>query len=846
MSGQVTPMMAQYLEIKRQYEDCILFYRLGDFYEMFNEDAVTAAQELEITLTARNKNAENPTLMCGVPHHSAQEYIKTLVDKGYKVAICEQMEDAKLTKGMVKREVVQVITPGTMLDAKGRDEKVNSFLAAIMYQNGYQLAYVDIATGMLKVTTLPTQEELIIELNTLNIAELVVDNSVPEQIIAQLKKLFSFVFSTFELSSYVEDKTFKHLTSADQKAVSQYLIGYVASTQMRSLVHLQRVESYETNQFLKMDTNAKVNLEIMQSQRLNAKKWSLLWLLDETKTAMGGRMLRSWLEKPLIQRTQIELRYDKIDNLMRYFFERLDLVSTLKSIYDLERLVAKVSFGSVNARELIQLKLSLQQIPIIKAHLTQMNEGGIWDDLLDQLPELNAIVDLIDKAIVDEPPISTKEGGIIKDGYHELLDTYRDAMTNGKQWIANLQHQEREKTGIKTLKVGFNRVFGYYIEVTKGQLHLLEEGRYDRKQTLTNAERFITPELKETERLILEAEDKSLSLEYELFVNVREFVKSYSQDLQQLAKSVATIDVLQSFTQVSEDNHYVRPTLANEQDIHVVQGRHPVVEKVVGIDKYVPNDIVCNRQERLLLITGPNMSGKSTYMRQVALMAIMAQIGCFVPAKQATLPIFDRIFTRIGAADDLVSGQSTFMVEMMETNVALQQATKNSLLLFDEIGRGTATYDGMALAEAILRYVHQNVKALAIFSTHYHELTVLDNELENLVNIHVGAVEQNGQLIFLHKIQQGPADKSYGLHVAQLAGLPKALISEAAIILKRLESGVHLSSGEKIETSVSQNPDYIDEIITSLKAVDLNQTSPMEALLLLQHLQTKINNERNA
>lgn len=845
MSEQVTPMMAQYLEIKSQYEDCIVFYRLGDFYEMFNEDAVTASQELEITLTARNKNAENPTLMCGVPHHSAQEYIKTLVEKGYKVAICEQMEDAKVTKGMVKREVVQVITPGTLLDATGRDEKVNSFLAAIIYQNGYQLAYVDITTGMLKVTTLQTQEELIIELNTLNIAELVVDNSVPESTIKQLKKIMSCVFSTFELPSPMDDTTlFNHLVSAEQKNISEYLIGYVASTQMRSLVHLQRVESYETSQFLKMDTNAKINLEIMQSQRFNAKKWSLLWLLDETKTAMGGRMLRLWLEKPLIQRKQIEMRYDKIDNLMRYFFERLDLVATLKSIYDLERLVAKVSFASVNARELIQLKSSLQQIPIIKTHLKQMNEDGIWDDLLDQLPELNDVVDLIDRAIVDEPPISTKEGGVIKDGYHELLDTYRDAMTNGKQWIVNLQHQEREKTGIKTLKVGFNRVFGYYIEVTKGQLHLLEEGRYERKQTLTNAERFITPELKEKERLILEAEDKSLSLEYELFVSVREFVQSHSQTLQQLAKSVATIDVLQSFTQVSEDNHYVRPTLAKEQDIHIVQGRHPVVEKVVGIDKYVPNDVICNQQERLLLITGPNMSGKSTYMRQVALMSIMAQIGCFVPAKQATLPIFDRIFTRIGAADDLVSGQSTFMVEMMETNVALQQATKNSLLLFDEIGRGTATYDGMALAEAILRYVHQNVQSLAIFSTHYHELTVLDNELESLVNIHVGAVEQNGQLIFLHKIQRGPADKSYGLHVAQLAGLPKSLISEAAIILKRLESGENLSGIDNSDASVNQKPAYIDEVMTSLKAVDLNQTSPIDALLLLQHLQTKINNER--
>lgn len=840
---QVTPMMAQYLAIKEQYADCLLFYRLGDFYELFHDDAITAAHELEIALTTRNKNAEHPVPMCGVPHHAASEYIKTLVDKGYKVAICEQMEDAKQIKGMVKREVVQVVTPGTLLDTKSRDEKSNYYLSALRYDNQYHLAYVDIVTGSLHVTTLATKNDVFVELSALNIAELVYDDTLDQEIIEHIIKRFGYTISKEVNDATIDKEHFMSLESRQEQLAVSLLLSYVSKTQMRSLVHIQEAKSYVTDHFLKMDTNAKENLEITQSHRQQSKKWSLLWLLDQTKTAMGGRMLRLWLDKPLIQEDAITARYDQVDNLLAHFFERLDLVATLKSVYDLERLVAKVSFGSVTARELIQLKLSLQQVPVIKAHLNVMNTNGQWSHLLEQLPELTHLVDLISVAIVDEPPLSIKDGGTIKNGYHELLDQYRDAMTNGKQWIAQLQHEEREKTGIKTLKIGHNRVFGYYIEVTKGQLHALEEGRYERRQTLANAERFITPELKEKETLILEAQEKSLSLEYELFVAVRESVKAQSKLLQQLAQSIATLDVLQSFAQVSEDNHYVRPILSiQEQKIAIVDGRHPVVEKVIGIDKYVPNDITIDQDRRLLLITGPNMSGKSTYMRQVALMAIMAQVGCFVPAKRATLPIFDRIFTRIGAADDLVSGQSTFMVEMMETNVALQQATANSLLLFDEIGRGTATYDGMALAEAILRYVHQRVHALAIFSTHYHELTVLENELKELVNIHVGAVEQNGELIFLHKIQQGPADKSYGLHVAQLAGLPKVLISDAAVILKQLETGTHLHHADRDKVSVTEIVHHpFEDVIAAIQSIDMNQTSPMDAFMLLQHLQEKVN-----
>ncbi|NEW62879.1 DNA mismatch repair protein MutS [Granulicatella sp. zg-ZJ] len=843
----MTPMMAQYFSVKENYKDCLLFYRLGDFYELFYDDAKIASEVLEITLTSRNKNAQNPVPMCGVPHHAAQEYIKTLVDKGYKIAICEQLEDAKLTKGMVKRDVVQVITPGTVLDPKNKDDKKNHYLASLIYAQGYHLAYVDIATGEIKVTSTSNDESLLNELRSLDIFEIVYYN-LPDAIIKQLQQHFSYVLSKQEqnMDSTAFETILEPVYHKQQLEAVQLLLAYVNRTQKRSLVHLQPVQVYEINHFLKLDYNAKYNLELTESIRTKTKKGSLLWLLDETKTAMGGRMLRQWMEKPLIDKSKIESRQQKVANLMNHYFERMDLVQALKSVYDLERLVARVSFGSVNARDLIQLKTSLEQIPMIKEYLLLMNETGEWTDTLEQMDSLDHITHLIENAIIDEPPISTKEGGVIKNGYDELLDKYRDAMVNGKQWIANLQQQEREKTGIKTLKIGYNRVFGYYIEVTKGSLHLLPEGQYDRKQTLANAERFITPELKEKERIILEAEEKSVQLEYELFVSIREQIKQYSAALQLLAKQVASIDVLQSFAYVSEQYHYVKPILhQHQQTIFIKNGRHPVVEKVIGIHKYVPNDLVMSDDNTLLLITGPNMSGKSTFMRQLALTVIMAQMGCFVPADTAELPIFDRIFTRIGAADDLISGQSTFMVEMLETNQAIQYATEKSLLLFDEIGRGTATYDGMALAEAILRYVHHHVHAIALFSTHYHELTVLDKELKGLRNVHVGAIEENGELIFLHKLMEGPADKSYGLHVAQLAGLPKELLLEATHILERLEVGqkdVPISK-EPIQEQVSLFEELElkeKDVLQELRTMDMSHLTPMDVMIKMNELQKKL------
>lgn len=844
---KMTPMLEQYFAIKQNYQDCLLFYRLGDFYELFFEDAKIASEVLEITLTRRNKKSDNSVLMCGVPHHASSEYIRTLVDKGYKVAICEQLEDAKLTKGMVKRDVVQVITPGTVLEAKNRDEKSNHYLAALIEGEQGALAYVDIATGEMRVSVVPNREALLTELSGLAINELVYE-TISDALKQQLQSRFAYVFSQQHVNDDVQP--FEHLlahVNGLHRQVLQLLLSYVFKTQKRELIHLQPAEIYAIDHFLKLDYNAKYNLELVETTKAKTKKGSLLWLMDETKTAMGGRLLRSWLDKPLLNASEIERRYDKVDSLLNHYFERIDLVTYLKAIYDLERLVARVSFGNANARDLIQLKQSLEQIPYIVSVLQLMNDQHAWDDMIKQLPEQTDIISLIDRAIVDEPPISMTEGGVVKDGYSEVLDNYRLAMRDGKQWIVALQQKEREKTGIKTLKIGYNRVFGYYIEVTKGQLHLLKEGEYDRKQTLTNAERFTTAELKEQERIILEAEEKSGQLEYELFVGVREFVKERSRQLQQLAKTIASIDVLQSFAQISEQYHYVRPTLVASQDALVIEnGRHPVVEKVIGKDKYVPNHLIMNDNRRLMLITGPNMSGKSTFMRQTALCVIMAQMGCFVPADKAELPVFDRIFTRIGAADDLFSGQSTFMVEMVETNQAIRYATDRSLLLFDEIGRGTATYDGMALAEAILRYIHQHVKAKALFSTHYHELTELDKELPELCNVHVGAIEKDGELIFLHHIQDGPADKSYGLHVAQLAGLPKKLLQEAQNVLQRLESVVpqkavaaeQLSLFEVDTTTQSSGQ---QEIIDKLKNIDLMNLTPLEVMQEVHRLQQIVN-----
>ncbi|WP_340373209.1 DNA mismatch repair protein MutS [Peribacillus sp. FSL E2-0218] len=869
-----TPMIQQYLKIKAEYQDAFLFFRLGDFYEMFFDDALNASQELEITLTSREGGSEDRIPMCGIPYHSAANYIDILIEKGFKVAICEQTEDPKQAKGVVRREVVQLITPGTKMDSKGLREKENNYIATITsFPDGlFGFGYNDLSTGENKVTLIESFDEVLNEFAILGASEVVIADDFNEEWKKKLQERGAAALSIE--NNLIESESFlsllQQLKDPKQAATTSRLLNYLYRTQKRSLDHLQPVLAYETSQYMKIDYYSKRNLELTETIRSKGKKGSLLWLLDETKTAMGGRLLKQWIDRPLINKKQIERRQSLVETLKNQYFERQDLRERLKEVYDLERLAGRVAFGNVNARDLIQLKRSLQQVPIIREIVKSMATNQDISILAGKLDPCEEVTDLLETALVENPPLSVKEGNIIQDGFHEELDTYRDASRNGKTWIAQLERQERERTGIKSLKIGYNRVFGYYIEVTRANLHLLEEGRYERKQTLTNAERYITPELKEKEALILQAEEKSIGLEYDLFLNLREEVKSYIPRLQELAKGVSELDVLQCFATISEERHYVKPVFSDSRRIVLKEGRHPVVEKVLQSQEYVPNDCMMDGERELLLITGPNMSGKSTYMRQVALTSILAQIGCFVSASIAELPIFDKVFTRIGAADDLISGQSTFMVEMLEARNAIMNATENSLILFDEIGRGTSTYDGMALAQAIIEYIHEEIGAKTLFSTHYHELTILASELPKLSNIHVSAIEQNGNVVFLHKIKEGPADKSYGIHVAKLADLPKPLIERAAAILAHLEKGngqvkaMPEQPVERVKAPIAEVvPESADEaqlsffgeeaprgkatsspkekkVLDDIKSLDILEMTPLEAMNILYKLQKKL------
>ncbi|MDY7044996.1 MAG: DNA mismatch repair protein MutS [Bacillota bacterium] len=857
-----TPMMEQYLRIKAEHKDAFLFFRLGDFYEMFFDDAVLAARELEITLTKRDSNSDDPIPMCGVPYHSAENYIKILVEKGYKVAICEQVEDPKVAKGVVKREVIQLITPGTVMEKNMLNEKENNFIASLShFENSYVVVYSDLSTGENRIALFETDWSGVIhELYNQPIREIVVSSKLDEDLQTQLRERLKVTLS------YQDEVTFnaeyRDLCNNlhDERLLNAFsrLLNYIQHTQKRSLDHMQQAELIELDNYLSLDMYSKRNLELTETMMKKEKRGSLLWVLDKTVTAMGSRMVKKWLERPLLNRTLIEERLEIVDGLYQQFMERDDLREILKSVYDLERLAGRIAFGNVNARDLIQLRESLKKIPHLKALLEQFSQPEI-QRLAQNFYYPTHIVDLLDKSLVDDPPISVKEGGIIKDGYHQQLDTYKDASRNGKQWIAALEQKEKQETNIKSLKIGYNRVFGYYIEVTKANLHLLPEGRYHRKQTLTNAERFITPELKEKEQLILEAEEKSVELEYQLFIEIRDQMKAYIPELQRLADAISHIDVLQGFATVSEANNYVRPTFAMNHQLHIRQSRHPVIEQVMKEGSFVPNNIDLDEENNILLITGPNMSGKSTYMRQLALTVIMGQIGCFVPCESAELTLFDQIFTRIGAADDLVAGQSTFMVEMLEANHAIANATDKSLILLDEIGRGTSTYDGMALAQAIIEYIHNHIHAKTLFSTHYHELTALENTLANLKNIHVRAEEYEGNVVFLHQIKQGAADESYGIHVAKLADLPNPLIERASEILNELEGKgakpTSLPSAQETNSTgqlslfteaeapnkaSSSKAKVESPVIEELKAIDLFDMTPMDAMNELYRLQKMI------
>ena len=856
MMSKHTPMIEQYLKIKAEHQDSFLFFRLGDFYELFFDDAIKAAQELEITLTSRNGSGDNKIPMCGVPHHSATNYIKNLVDKGYKVAICEQVEDPKDAVGIVKREVIQMITPGTVMDGVMLDEKENNYLASLAEfdHETYSLIYIDLSTGETSGALVTTGwEQVLNELYNRPVKEVIITTTLLEE---QKQALIDRLNVTISYSDkQTLNDTYSHLVAEinNTQIITGFsqLIGYLETTQKRALDHIKPLQMIELNEYLGLDMYSKRNLELTETIIKKSKKGSLLWVLDQTVTAMGARKLKKFLERPLLNQSALEKRYQFVEGLMADYIKREELREHLKSIYDLERLCGRVAFGNVNARDLMQLKLSLDKVPFVKEILATFDELEIvkLGESLDPLTDLN---DLLAKSLTDDPPMTIKEGNIIRDGFNDELDRYRDASKNGKQWITELESQEKQATGIKSLKIGYNRIFGYYIEITKSNLHLLPEGKYERKQTLSNAERYITPELKEKENLILSAEEKSIELEYQLFLKLREQVLEFIARLQQLADQISQLDVFQSFATISEQQGYVRPSLTTSGEVEIVKGRHPVVEKVMSGATYVPNDVSLDKDTQILLITGPNMSGKSTYMRQVALIVIMAQIGCFVPAEQAKLPVFDKIFTRIGASDDLVGGQSTFMVEMLEAKHALTYATENSLILLDEIGRGTSTYDGMAIAQAIMEYVHDQLGAKTLFSTHYHELTSLAEHLSRLKNIHVRAEEFEGRVVFLHQIRSGPADKSYGIHVAKLAELPDSLIARANVILEQLEQEkepkVAENKADQLSFFLNEPTKQVKEKQTSqleqeLKEINIMELTPMEAMNQLYRLQQLLDKE---
>ncbi|MED3648206.1 DNA mismatch repair protein MutS [Halalkalibacterium halodurans] len=860
-----TPMMKQYLEIKAQYKDAFLFFRLGDFYELFLDDAVKAAQELEITLTGRGKGEERIP-MCGVPYHSADHYISRLLEKGYKIAICEQVEDPKNAKGVVKREVIKLITPGTIMDGKLIVEKENNFLCAVTRfgDQSYGIARADLTTGESRVSLVSEQDDLFHELASSSIKEVVLSPGWTEEDAHRLRQSLSVTLSEEEAEDLPKGYESLCENVEQPKLLRAFgrLLQYLLRTQKRSLEHLQPVQYDPPNEVMKIDLHSRRNLELVETLREKKKKGSLLWAVDETVTAMGGRLLKQWVERPLLSKKEIERRQGLVQSFLDHYFEREELRDELRHVYDLERLVGKVAYGNVNARELVQLRKSLQRIPAIFALVEKIGNQDV-NERLRTIDRCESLVDLLEHSLVDDPPVSIKEGGMIRDGFHKELDTYRDASRNGKSWIAELEQKEREATGIKSLKIGYNKVFGYYIEVTKANIHLLEEGRYERKQTLTNAERYVTPELKEKEALILNAEESIVQLEYDLFLQVREQVKDYIRPLQALAQMISELDVIQGFATVSETHHYVRPALQEDRAIAIKGGRHPVVERVIPNGEYVANDVDMKDGRSILLITGPNMAGKSTYMRQLALIAIMGQIGCFVPADEARLPIFDQVFTRIGAADDLASGQSTFMVEMLETKYALQKATQNSLILLDEIGRGTSTYDGMALAQAIIEYIHDEIRAKTLFSTHYHELTALEKELSDVKNVHVSAVEEQGTVVFLHKVVDGQADRSYGIYVAELAGLPNVVTERAETLLAELEGEKEIVASEKEVASTNEptqlslfEPEPLEAykpkgnkqplsdeektVLHDLQSVDVLNTTPLEAIRLLNQWQQKL------
>ena len=851
-----TPMIQQYLAVKAQVPDAFLFFRLGDFYELFFEDALNAARELEITLTGREGGASERIPMCGVPHHAAEGYISRLVSKGYKVAICEQTEDPATAKGVVRREIVRIVTPGTVMEEKALNGTNNVFLVGLTTEEGLVgFSACDITTGELYTTQFHSLEAAIDEMLIYSATELLIQPEMKAEIeqlsLVWTKQVAISVFNESHdssLASIFEFEQWAKVPSIERNAIL-FLLTYFQQTQKRNLSHIRQINSYKSKQYMMLDAFTRRNLELSETVRDRAKKGSLLWLLDATATASGARMLRRWVDKPLLDKRIIEERLDAVSAFVSDMLLRDDVRIHLKEVYDLERLIGRISYGNANARDLRMLQVSLEQIPGILQVCSQSNAEAIQllVDGLDACPDITA---LISSAIVDEPPLTIKEGGMIRSGYNDELDRFRSLSAGGKQWIAELEQIERERTGIRSLKIGYNKVFGYYLEITKANLASLPEGLYERKQTLANAERYVTPALKEKEAIILEAEDKRTGLEYELFTALREQIAGQLPRLQRLAEVISKLDVLQSLAEVSARNRYVRPHISEGFDLRIEQGRHPVIEAIDKDKVFIQNDSMLSRGERVTLITGPNMAGKSTYMRQVALIAVMAQIGCFVPAISAHIPIIDRIFTRIGAADDLIGGQSTFMVEMKDIQIMMDRATERSLVIIDELGRGTSTDEGMAIAQAVIEHLHNRIGCKTLVSTHFHELAHLEDTLGDLRNYRMSVKESGNEVTFLRKLIPGAASTSYGIYCARIAGLPQSIIERSYALLNQLDSGARKSITEVqqmklFDEVVHENPnetiEVYQEIIDGLLELDLLSTTPIQAISIIDAWKKKLN-----
>ena len=835
-----TPMMKHYLELKEQHEDAIIFYRLGDFYEMFFEDAKTASSELDLVLTGRNAGVEERVPMCGIPHHAAKGYIQRLIQKGYKVAIVEQLEDPALAKGLVKRDVIKIVTPGTIMDEVS-DEKTTVYIASLHdFKFGLAVILCEMTTGELRAQLIDKHVMAIQKvLLGNNVREIVIQEKFDKKIVKMIEEMQTITVSYHNDNALKEE--YRHLLNGieDDRVETAFgvLTNYLDETQKRNMAHLNAVEMVYENDFLQMDFSTKQNLELTSSLRSNSRSQTLWSFLDKCRSSMGSRLLKKWIEYPLVDTAMINRRLNAVEYLNDNFITKDELREHLGFVYDMERLSARVAYGSANPRDILRLIKTLEHTPQI---FELFHDCSAYEEF-QSIDPCRELYDMIEGAIIDNPPLTLKDGGVFVEGYNEELDQVREIGKNGKNWILELENKERERTGVKSLKIGYNRVFGYYIEVTKTNLDSIkDEFGYVRKQTLTNAERFITQELKDKEDAIVHAQERSIRLEAELFNHLLNQIKVYLPKLHDLSHALATIDALYALAEISSENGYTRPQFHTGHSIHMKEARHPILDRMMKTTRYVSNDLEMGEDNDILMITGPNMGGKSTYMRQTVLLVIMAQIGCFVPAKKAEMPIFDQIFTRIGASDDIMSGQSTFMVEMSEANNALQNATANSLILFDEIGRGTSTYDGMALAQAMIEYIMRNIKAKTLFSTHYHELTEMAEKNAGIRNVHVDVHEEDDKVTFLYRVLDGKADKSYGINVARLAHLPSSVLERAKQILDNLELQPNMVKEVKPPLVIEkENPQHM-QIINQVKQVDVNKMTPMEAMQFLYELKEKM------